>query len=245
MTSLRAMARCLEVGQLWRGAVGVLTVALLFLSIPTDEAAAQASKHSGDTVVLQGGGGEVYIAGLPAGWTLGFQESNEIGHHLEWVPQGQPVKDWRDMIAFQLFPKLIDIEPDHFLVKMADHYAQSCDQVLATDIEGTPANGYPGAIRVLACTKNKVTGLGEITLFRAVMGQEAFYVAQRAWRMAPFSAEAIPVTGEQLDSGRKLIEYGLACRSNNPNRPCPPGWDRVLSSLDSNQPSIVYKANGG
>ena len=245
MTNLPAMARDLEVGRRWCGAVGILAAALLFVGLLPSESRAQASKHSGDTLVLQGGGGEVYIAGLPAGWTLGFQESNEIGHHLEWVPQGQPVKDWRDMIAFQLFPKLIDIEPDHFLVKMADHYAQSCDQVLATDIEGTPANGYPGAIRVLACTRNKVTELGEITLFRAVMGQEAFYVAQRAWRMAPFSAEAIPVTGEQLDDGRRLIEYGLACRSNNPNRPCPPGWDPVLSRLDANQPSVVYKANGG
>ena len=224
----------------WRGLAAAL--ALLAAAFAPPEAAAQSSQHSGDTLVLQGGGGEVYIAGLPKGWNLGFQESNEIGHHLEWVPRGQPVKDWRDMIAFQLFPKLIDVRPDQFLTKMADHYAQSCDQVLATDIEGTPANGYPGALRVLACTKNKVTGMGEVTLFRAVMGQEAFYVAQRAWRMQPFSPEAIPVTGDQLDAGRKLIEYGIACRSNASASPCPPGWDPVLARIDDSKPSVVYKA---
>ena len=219
-----------------------VALGLLALAAAPLQAVAQSSQHQGDTLVLQGGDGEVYIAGLPGGWNLGFQESNEIGHHLEWVPNGQPVKDWRDMIAFQLFPKLIDVRPDQFLTKMADHYAQSCDQVLATDIEGTPANGYPGALRVLACTKNKVTGMGEVTLFRAVMGKQAFYVAQRAWRMQPFSPEAIPVTGDQLDAGRKLIEYGIACRNNAQASPCPPGWDPVLSRMDASKPSVVYKA---
>jgi len=203
-------------------------------------AGAQTSNHSGDTLVMQGGGGEVYIAGLPPGWQLGYQETTEIGHHLEWVPNGQPAKDWRDMIAYQLFPKLIDLPPDQFLAKMADHYADSCEQVLATDIEGAPANGYQGALRVLACTKNKVTGLGEVTLFRAVMGEEAFYVVQRAWRMEPFSAETIPVTGEQLDAGRKLVEYGVACHSAG--KPCPPGWDGVIGKLDKSKPTIVFKA---
>ena len=217
--------------------------ALLWAAVGASQAAlAQNSNHTGDTVVLQGGEGEVYIAGLPDGWTLGFQESNDIGHHLEWVPQGQPAREWRDMIAYQLFPKLIDLKPDTFLTKMADHYSDSCEQVLATDIEGAASNGYPGALRVLACTRNKVTGLGEVTLFRAVMGENAFYVAQRAWRMDPFEAQAIPVTGEQLDSGRKLIEYGLACKASNPQRPCPPGWDPVLEKIDGNQPTIVYKA---
>lgn len=221
----------------------VLVFALVLGKLGMDaRALAQASNHSGDTVVLQGGDGEVYIAGLPSGWTLGFQESNEIGHHLEWVPDGQAPKDWRDMIAYQLFPKLIELDPDQFLTKMADHYADSCEQVLATDIEGTPNNGYAGALRVLACTRNKVTGLGEVTLFRAVMGERAFYVVQRAWRMDPFEPDAIPVTGEQLDAGRKLIEYGVACRNNTPQRPCPPGWDRVLGSLDGGTPTVVYKA---
>lgn len=204
---------------------------------------AQSSNHSGDTLVLQGGNGEVYIAGLPAGWGLGFQESTEIGHHLEWVPVAQKSEDWRDMIAYQLFPKLIDLAPDIFLSKMADHYSESCEQVLATDIEGTPSNGYPGALRVLACTRNKVTGLGEVTLFRAVMGEQAFYVVQRAWRMEPFAAGTIPITPDQLDAGRKVIEYGVPCRNNNNKRPCPAGWAPVLKSLDPKEPSIVYKAN--
>ena len=225
-----------------RSGAAVLWAAAGLGALGLVSAQAQDSNHIGDTVVLQGGEGEVYIAGLPGGWTLGFQESNDIGHHLEWVPQGQPVREWRDMIAYQLFPKLIDLQPDTFLTKMADHYSDSCEQVLATDIEGAASNGYPGALRVLACTRNKVTGLGEVTLFRAVMGEKAFYVAQRAWRMDPFEAQAIPVTGEQLDDGRKLIEYGLACKASNPQRPCPPGWDPVLANIDSGQPTIVYKA---
>ena len=220
--------------------VALSTACLLFVATPP--AGAQTSNHSGDTVVMQGGKGEVYIAGLPKGWGVGFQESNEIGHHVEWVPRGQPAKDWRDMIAYQLFPKLIDLSPDQFLAKLADHYAQSCEQVLATDIEGMPANGYPGALRVLACTRNKLTGMGEVTLFRAVMGEEAFYVAQRAWRMDPFSPEEIPVTGQQLDGGRKVIEYGLACRQNTTTRPCPAGWDPVIGRLDAAKPLVVYKA---
>ena len=223
-------------------ALAAATLAAWAGTVPVP-ARAQGGDGGGDTLVLQGGGGEVYIAGLPKGWSLGFQESTEIGHHLEWVPAGQPVRDWRDMIAYQLFPKPVDLAPERFLNKMADHYADSCEQVLATDVEGTPSNGFPGAFRVLACTRNKVTGLGEVTLFRAVMGERAFYVAQRAWRTDPFAPEKIPVTGDQLDDGRKLIEYGVACRGQTRQRPCPPGWDPVLSTLDaSKQPTVVYKA---
>jgi hypothetical protein len=206
-------------------------------------AAAQSSSHAGDTLVFQGGEGEVYIAGLPGGWSLGLEESNEFGHQLEWLPAGQPVKEWRDMIAYQLFPELVGMAPELFLTRMAEYYAESCEEVLATDVEGASSNGFPGALRVLACTKNKLTGLGEVTLFRAVKGDRAFYVAQRAWRMDPFAAQAIPVSAEQLDSARKLIEFGMACHKGDAQRPCPPGWEPVLATLDTAKPAVVYKAN--
>lgn len=209
--------------------------------------AAQSSNHPGDTLVFQGGAGEIYIAGLPSGWSLELQESNEYGHQLEWVPADQAVQGWRDMIAYQLLPKpaspkLDDMAPDSFLDSIAAFYAETCDQVLATDIEGAVSNGFPAALRVLACTKNKVTGLGEVTLFRAIKGDRAFYVAQRAWRMDPFTPETVPISGEQLDGARKLIEFGLACHREEAERPCPAGWRPVLDTLDGGQSAIVYKA---
>ena len=89
----------------WAALAAALALAVgLYALAPIDPASAQTSNHAGDTAVLQGGAGEVYIAGLPKGWVLGFQESNEVGHHLEWVPSEHSVKDWRDMIALQLFP---------------------------------------------------------------------------------------------------------------------------------------------
>ena len=60
--------------------------------------------------------------------------------------------------------------------------------------------------------------------------------------MEPFAPSEIPVTGEQLDGARKAIEYGLACRHNTANRPCPPGWDPVIPRLDAQSPLVVYKA---
>ena len=197
----------------------------------------------GDSVVLQPGGGEAFTFDLPAGWRLGSQERSEVGLYLEWTPDDQSVEGWRDLIAIHLYPTLAGLPPSDYLTRMADRLADLCDFLMTTDMIAAPANGFPGARRVLACTRDKASGQGEVTMFRVVTGKEALYVLLRAWRRPAFSAPSIPVTNAELVESRKLLDTALPCRKGASEQPCPSSLAAPSSQPDSkDQPVVVIRS---
>lgn len=216
----------------------------LGLILAASWAVAQSSGHDGDTVVLQSGGGEFFIGGLPSGWRQIAGNDNDIVHHRQWIPIDQGTTDYRDSIVYQSLPRYAGIPAKEFLSGLASDYTQRCPQLLATEVKGSDnANGFDDALLILACTRNSTTDQGEVTLFRAVAGEKSFYVVQRAWLLPPFTPEAIPISGPQFDEASKVINYGHACQLGSQTRPCPAGWDGVLGGLDKNTPAVIFPAS--
>lgn len=193
----------------------------------------------GDSVALQPGGTEAFLFDLPEGWKLGTQEGNKVGQYLEWTPADQSVDDWRDLIAIHVYPALAALPPSDYLTRMADRLADLCDFLMTTDMISAPVNGFPGARRVLACTRDKSSGKGEVTMIRVVTGKEALYVLLRAWRRPAFTAPAIPVSNAELVASRKLLDRGLPCHKGTPERPCPEAKRDLLGGPDSKRPLVA------
>ncbi len=203
---------------------------------------AYAYAQQGDTAVLMGGQGEYYLAALPLGWGKRTEAADALGHHGDWLPEGQSLADWRDRITVQVVPELAGEPPPDFLDRMANLRAQTCAHMFATEVESANLNGFAVGLRVIACTRDKRTGTGEVIVMRALTGARALYVIQRVFRVAPFQAQAFPLSGEALDRARAAIEFGFACQRGSVERPCPAEWRAVLDGLDPGPALAVFPA---
>ncbi len=217
--------------------------AILILMLSGGRVSAQ---EQGDSVVLQGGGGEVYIGGLPAGWTAAARVEGMPVDFAAWTPRGQTSNDWREMIAAQLFSDLGGRDPGAFLERVTSGYDQACDSISTTSIKPEPINGLPSAFRAVACSRNSASGFGEVVLLRVIAGQNALYLMERIYRTEPFAAGTIPFDNDFLALGKESLELGLACRRSLPGTvapsPCPEGWNPALDSLTEGQAVTVFPA---
>ncbi len=198
--------------------------------------------QQGDSAVLIGGKGEFYLAALPPGWGKRAEAADALGHHGDWLPEGQSLADWRDRMTLQVVPQLAGEAPGDFLDRMASLRAETRERMFATEVESPPVNGFPGGFRIIACTRDKRTGTGEVRLLRVVTGERALYVIQRTFRVAPFAPEAFPVVGDALDAARAALEYGFACRRGSTERTCPAEWRPALDALAGDRGLVVFPA---
>ncbi len=198
----------------------------------------------GDSVVLFGGGDEVYIAGLPAGWRKQAEASDTLGTRADWLPAGQTLEDWRDRITLQLIPDMAGQAPERFLDGLAALWTENCEAVMVTEVESAPVNGYAAGTRLIACTRDKQSGKGSVSLYRVTTGERALYVVQRMYRVPPFSTEGVPLAGTDLDLGRAAVDFGTACARGTATRPCPADWRPILAPLDPKRKLVVFPAPG-
>ena len=59
---------------------------------------------------------------------------------------------------------------------MADLRAETCEHMFASEVESAPVNGFPAGFPIIACTRDKRTGPGEVRPLRVVTGASALYV---------------------------------------------------------------------
>ncbi len=231
------------IGRVLRFAAGLL----LSVTLAAGTAVAQ---EQGDSVVLQGGGGEVYIAGLPSGWTAAARVEGMPVDFAAWTPKGQTSNDWRQMIAAQLFSDLGGQDPGAFLDRVAAGYERACRSISTTSIKPEQVNGMPSAFRAIACGRNSVSGFGEVVLLRVVVGRNALYLMERIYRTEPFAAGTIPFANDFLAEGKESLELGLACQhvgsgaGTSGDSPCPEGWSPALQSLVEGQAVTVFPGGG-
>ena len=128
---------------------------------------------------------ENLITTAPAGYHIGFQNKGDDGLITEWVPAGETVENWTEMVTVQVFYHL-KTSPEAFMSNLETRWLRSCpgaDQ--AQPIANARENGYPTLVWLLSCPQNPASGKIEITWFKAVQGNDSFYVVQKAFRFAP------------------------------------------------------------
>ena len=85
-------------------------------------------------------------------------------------------------------------------------------------------NGYPTAVRLLVCDHNDVIDMGQITLVKAISGNDRRYVISRARRVPSFDAAsaAPPISQAEIGAWSQHLRLLTLCDTRNPAHPCPP-----------------------
>jgi hypothetical protein len=156
---------------------------------------------------------ENLITTAPAGYHVGFQNKGDDGLITEWVPAGQTVENWTEMVTVQVFYHL-KASPEAFMSNLETRWLRGCPgSDRALPIANAVENGYPTLVWLLSCPQNPASGKVEITWFKGVQGNDSFYVVQKAFRFAP--------SKEQITRWVGYLKAVHVCDSRLPERACP------------------------
>ena len=156
---------------------------------------------------------ENLILQLPQGYVSGFEENTADGLMSEFVPEGQSVENWTDMITVQVFYRRADMTPAGFEEQMRGNWLGACPDAVYQPIRDGEENGYAFSFWLLNCPKNPGTGSAENTFFKAIRGNDAFYVVQKAFKSQPQDLQIVEWT--------RFLSEVYVCDSRLEGQACP------------------------
>lgn len=146
---------------------------------------------------------------------------------FEFVPEGQTVQNWTDMISIGIFP-LSNVQSTNVFdptevfgrAKAAQRFATNWRKGLEETCEDTQAE--PEDLTLVAmhwaildgklkCTKGKVTGKGEVILYRLIFGRDGFTMVMRQWGVPPFDIGQEPVSSGELGNWKVRLKEIRLC----------------------------------
>jgi hypothetical protein len=128
------------------------------------------------------------------------------------VPVAQTVKDWTEMVTVQVFHDL-KATPEQFKARIDKEGPAACAGIESNPVAQGDENGYAYMVWLQSCPLNKATGRPEITWFKAIAGNDSFYVVQLAFKAWP--------SKDQITSWMHYLGSVKVCDTRLPQRACP------------------------
>lgn len=179
----------------------------------TDSSAASSSapKALEETLLLQ----------TPPAWLQVTAQQSDAFRLAEFIPAGQDKQQWFD----KLFVESNNLEPLPdpivFLEAMGKEQKTECEGTNDANISSGIENGYPTSVRLLVCNKNLNSARGEVTLIKAIRGNDNFYVISRARRSEPLNNDAAPLTDKEMGEWSLYMRSIKLCDPRKDAHPCP------------------------
>lgn len=150
----------------------------------------------------------------PKEFKVDFQSNHDNRSMTEFVPNGETVKDWTEMLTVQIY-RHATVDAATFLQGVGKRYMDECP---GTTVEkgglftGT-VNGYVVSMLLLKCPRNPSTAKPETTAFRVIKGNDALYSVQHAWRSV--------ASDQQLADAMRSLAKVVVCDTTTQDHPCP------------------------
>lgn len=189
---------------------------------------AGAATTAADTpaAVTEPAAGEQLIAQPPAGWRQIGSVNTERLKRAEFVPAGDDAETWDRRITFESIVAEIG-EPLPDPIKFVELITAGRDRDCGTfSIHHTFAgieNGYPSAVDLLICHKDRDTDRSKVTMMKTIQGNDAFYVIARSLRDEPIPKDEAPSIEEAEIGGWAVFLKSVSlCDTDRAAHPCPP-----------------------
>lgn len=150
---------------------------------------------------------------LPKGYKIDFQTRKGNVILTEMVPQAETVRSWSEMVTTQIFLGLKAATLEQFQALMVKNWLAVCKGGESASVARGEENGYGIFIWLQKCPLNRSTGRPEITWFKAIKGNDSFYLVQKAFRFEP--------TNEQIAQWMQYFRTIKVCDTRLADRPCP------------------------
>jgi hypothetical protein len=132
--------------------------------------------------------GEQVFVGIPSGWDEAWRHEAPNQVIVEYLPKGEAVTDWTDMVTTQDFPGAV-VDPLQYLDKVAAAFGAGCEASRHEGPRGSTENGYRVALAYFECRGPDASKAApgvvlkkiEFLAIKAIQGVKALHVVQRAW----------------------------------------------------------------
>ncbi len=129
---------------------------------------------------------------------------------MEFVPEGQTVQNWQQMITVQHFPKLAAGDPLALLGAWTQRIVAVCPKAQVSRAPQAPVNGHP-AVRVYVHVTECGARPPESILAVMIKGEDAMHMIQHAWRPQPPTRDQLQAAMGGLDRARLCGAGDPAC----------------------------------
>lgn len=137
----------------------------------------------------QGLSGENILVPEPKGFEVGHQAGNSVESLVEYVPKGETVEDWSQMVTVQVFRDIDNADPERFGQTVASLWSKSCQGARTGQVSSAMENGYATSVWIYHCPLLASTGKPENMMAKFIAGADALYGVQYARRSALNEAE--------------------------------------------------------
>ena len=137
---------------------------------------------------------ENLLVSMPEGYKIDHQAKQNNMAISEMVPKAESVKNWTEMVTVQIFFGMKGVTPQEFKARIASGWLKACAEGSVQQVSEARENGYPALVWMLTCPTNKQTGKPEWTWFKAIQGNDSFYVVQKAFRFEPSQEQVVEWT---------------------------------------------------
>lgn len=157
--------------------------------------------------------GERLVAPAPAGYALAHSVQTADGRLQEFIPAGETVAAWSQMMTVRDFPRLAGADPAAFHGNMVRALLDACPTAQYSEVTTTIERGAPVHVLLAGCPASPVTGGEEWFLSKAIGGRAALYNVQGAWRG--------PATRALVEVWTIRLRDALLCDPARADMPCP------------------------
>lgn len=155
--------------------------------------------------------GENLLVKVPDGYKIDYRAKSAKASITEMVPKDESVKNWTELVTVQIFYGM-KASPAQFKSRLENAWSQSCPGAASQQIAEMVENGYPEVVWLSTCPRNPQTGKLEWTWFKAIAGNDSFYVIQKAFRFKP--------SEDQVVQWMKYFKDVALCDSRIKERSC-------------------------
>ncbi len=130
------------------------------------------------------------------GYHQAHQNTDAQGNRItEYVPNGQTVQDWADMVTVNDAPNSSHASPREFLGIIEAGWRIACPDAQSHWIREGEEGGRPFALLMLSCPENPGTGKPEFTWIKGIQGTEGFHTVQKSFRSEPEKDDVVQWIG--------------------------------------------------
>ncbi|MGD8417212.1 MAG: hypothetical protein PVH91_09160 [Pseudomonadales bacterium] len=166
--------------------------------------------------------GEQLIGQPPQGWQRIGGTNLETLKRAEFAPEEEIETDPKRRITFESMVEDPLPDPIEFVTALAGDRNRECGTFRAFTTFAGEENGYPTTVNLLVCHKDRKTGRSEVTLMKAIQGNDAFYVITRGRQGPPIPKDGQPEIEETVVGAWAVYLKSITlCDDERPGHPCP------------------------
>ncbi len=167
--------------------------------------------------------GERLLGQPPQGWRQTGATNTPALRRASYVPEEEAeASDWIRQIVFEAM--VLDPLPDpiEFVDILSTDRHRDCGTFEQLPTFAGEENGYPTAVFLLVCHKDRQSDSSEVTLMKTIRGNDAFYLVSRTRRGDPIPEDGeAPVSEEEIAGWALFLRTIGLCDDGRPEHPCP------------------------